>query len=140
MAIRTTPLKVQSILVGHYDGTSSLVPFIETASLMVNKIVTCMAGKSLTAHDSDTLEMIERYLAAHFYTHSDKVTQSESKGKASGSYQGQTGKGLESSDYGQTALILDDSGCLKSIAMGARVGLIWLGKPRSEQIDHADRD
>lgn len=142
MVVRTTPAKVQSVLDSNYDGKTSLVAKIEAASLLVNKVVACMVARGLPAHDSTTLEMLERYITAHLYLFHDKGMQSESKGKASGSFQGQTGLGLQSTDYGQFALTLDDSGCLMQIDLGKkpRASLYWLGKPKSSQVDYVNRD
>ena len=57
-----------------------------------------------------------------------------------------TGKSLDSTHYGQTAKLLDTSGCLAEISKEAEtggkttVGIDWLGKPPSEQTDYVDRD
>lgn len=142
MTARTTPAKVISILDSNYDGETLLDPKIEVASVLVDKVVACMSRKGLTAHDATTLEMIERYLAAHLYLFHDKVMQSESKGRASGSFQGQTGMGLQSTDYGQMAITLDDSGCLQQLDLGKgpKASLKWGGKAVSSQIPYRDRD
>jgi hypothetical protein len=72
---------------------------------------------------------------------SDKAYQSKSTGGASGTFQGQTGMRLESTDYGQAAMILDVTGRLASRSQGrTRPTVAWGGKPPSEQTDYVDRD
>jgi len=48
---------------------------------------------------------------------------------------------LESTDPGQTAMLLDVTGTLKRLNMpqSGRVKVQWLGKPPSEQIDYVNR-
>lgn len=143
---RTDVDSVRALLApgGDYDDINkpTLVPFIETASLIVDRVKTCAIdkGKDLTTAE---LELIERWLSAHFYVQSDQAYQSKSTSGASGSFQGQVGEGLQNSKYGAAALSLDYSGCLLAISGGAdrrTAGAIWLGKPRSTQIDYAQRD
>jgi hypothetical protein len=50
---------------------------------------------------------------------------------------------LESTLYGQTALVIDHSGCLATITAGAgpkTASAEWLGKPPSDQTDYEARD
>lgn len=132
MAVRTTSDDVKAILGRNYSSRESLdlTPFIVTASNLVDWVDgTCSPG-TLTA---STLELIERWLAAHFYAHADQLFSSKSTNGASGSFQGQTGMNLNSTQYGQTALSLDTTGCLsrrvKEIEQGGTnvVSLDWLG-------------
>lgn len=124
---RTTADAVQGILApSNYDGATDLEPFIETATVVVDQVVECATRKGLTLSDA-LLERVECYLAAHFYGHSDQFYQSRSTQGASGSFQGQTQMGFEGSQYGQTAIRLDTSGCLSAINRGARAGMKWLG-------------
>jgi len=140
---RTTRIKVVEILVGHYDGTTDLDPFIDTA----NELITWLDGED-TDGDLTTamLEKIERYLAAHFYAHADQLMQSKSTGGASGAFQGQTGMGLAHTHYGYTAMVLDVTGKLaqrnKETEEGGKrkASVAWLGLPVSEQTDYVDRD
>ncbi|MFA5056510.1 MAG: hypothetical protein WC485_00215 [Opitutaceae bacterium] len=135
---RTDTTAVQGILLDHYDGESSLTPFIDTATLVVDKIAANDSGSELTAAD---LEMIERYLAAHFYAHADQLLQSKSTGGASGQFQGRTDMGYDGTLYGQTAKRMDVTGYLARIDMPMRpkAGAAWLGKVPSQQIDYEDR-
>jgi len=139
---RTTSANVTAILVTdkNYDGSTSLAAFIDTATALVDEVVTCAAKRGITL-SATLLELIERWLAAHFYAHADPLYTSRSTQGASGSFQGQTGMHLESTQYGQTAMVLDTSRCLAAINKGgSKIGAVWLGKPRSEQIDYVDRD
>lgn len=148
---RTTAGAVQSILGDHYgpkeDGSlPSLTPFIDTATVMVSRVATCATEKGI-ALSSAELELIERWLAAHFYEHSDQMTSRDETGEALAVFQGKTGMYLESTKYGQTALLIDYSGCLAGIqpatddSTGRRVLTVdWLGRPPSEQTEYSERD
>lgn len=141
MAIRTRESDVQDILGGNYDSAKSpsLKGFIASASVIVDNVTTCATRKGITV-DSNTSELIERWLAAHMYMMSDKAYQSRSTRGASGVFQGQTGMRLESTDYGQTAMVLDPSGCLENINKRQIARADWLGKPPSEQIPYDQRN
>lgn len=148
MAIRTTSALVAGVLVdssasangqGDYDGTTDLTPYILIASRITDRVATCASNKGITL-DTEELEVIERWLAAHYYQSSDQALASKSTGGASGSFQGQTGKRLEGTKYGQAALDLDYSGCLNAIQMRAFAGAKWLGKVPSDQVRYSERD
>lgn len=141
MTIRTTEAAVKGILLRDYDKRKapSLIPFIESASSLVGRVSVCASarGEPLTA---EQLELVERWLSAHLYQVSDQGYSSKSTDSASGSFQGQTGMYLESTKYGQTALMMDTSGCLASFAKRAAASCDWLGKAPSVQTDYLDRD
>lgn len=144
MSQRTTLVKVQALLGDDYgvkeDGTSpDLQTFIDTATVIVDRVNTCASNKDITLTDAE-LELIERWLSAHLYTAQDKPYSSRSTAGASGQFQGQTGMGYESTRYGQEACRLDYSNCLRNIDKQQRVRLGWLGKPTSEQIPIDQRD
>ena len=140
---RTNAGAVQSILQKDYDtiDTPSLQGYIETASLVVDDVVDCATAKGVS-FSSTRLEVIERWLAAHFYGQSDKPYTNKSTNGASAGFSGQTGMYLESTLYGQTATRLDSTGCLAAIANGERkvASLNWLGKAPSDQLDWDERD
>jgi hypothetical protein len=140
MAWRTTQEEVKNALGDNYDNVSnpSLVVFIDTASELVTEVVSCASNRGVTLR-SALLVKIECWLAAHFYGHSDQFFQQKKTGDASATFQGQTGMNLESTQYGQTAITLDTSGCLAAISKGARGSVAWLGKNPSEQIPYKDR-
>lgn len=139
--VRTVANAVENILLDHYDsdGNPSLVPFIEIATDIVTRVSACAATRGATV-SSTTLELIERNLAAHFYLLADQVAKEKVTGDAEVKFQGETGKGLDGTQYGQTAMTLDHSGCLASMSKGRVASVMWLGKAPSDQIDYVDRD
>lgn len=141
MGIRTDPTAVQKTLLDDYDTVTQpdLNPFIEAASVMVDRVVMDAAQKSATLTSGEQ-EMIERWLSAHLYACSDQTYASRNTAGASGSFQGQTGQGLQSTKYGQTAMRLDWSNCLRNQDEQQRASVLWLGKVPSEQIPYEQRD
>jgi hypothetical protein len=142
MAVRTTSADVILQLGGNYDTANapSVDHFMDAATILVDDVVTCAATKGVT-HSAAKLEMIERYITCHLYLHQDKATQEEKTADASAKFQGETGMGLDASDYGQFAMNLDTSGCLRGMNKGLKkVGVAWLGKAPSAQTDYEDRD
>lgn len=140
MSQRTTITAVTDILGNFYvSGTSpSVQPFIDTATLLMDRVITCATAKGVTITDAEA-ERIEAYLAAHFFGHAQQFFTSKSTVSASGSFQGQTAMRLDASQYGQTAQMLDPSGCLTAITNKARAGILWLGKTSEDQISAEDR-
>lgn len=136
---RTTSALVQGVLVDNWDGKTRLNPFIDAATLVVTRVLACATAKGYTL-SSDELEMIERWLAAHFYAQQDRPYQSKSTKGASASFQGQTGMRLESTYFGQTALTIDTSGCLEALNNRQVARGFWLGRAPSEQTNYEDRD
>ena len=137
---RTSSSSVQGILGDHYDSEAapSLDPFIATAGSFVNKVATKNTAGGFGLTDAD-LELIERWLAAHFYTHSDMIASSKSTGSASGSLQGQTAMHFESSLYGQTAVLLDSTGFLSNLMKESKEGkqkvrLGWTGTKLKDRV------
>ena len=126
MAQRTTLQKVREILADNYDGKTGLQQFIDSATVLIDRVATCAAAKSKTLTAGE-LEILERWASAHLYAQSDLLRQSESANGASASYQGQTGMHFESTRYGQTALNLDYSGCLTVITKRQVAGMFWAG-------------
>lgn len=146
MAIRTTIEKVRNILLDNYDGVADLTPFIEAASSITDDVNSCASDRSISL-GSTALELIERWLAAHFYVAADPLYSSRKTSKASGEFQGRNVTGgaidniaLDTTDYGRRAKMLDKSGCLASLSMGERVQGFWLGLAPSDQTDYVDRD
>jgi hypothetical protein len=116
---RTTAALVQGVLLADYDTLTNpdLTGFIAAASAVVDRVVTLAAqkGVTLSAGVNYEQELIERWLAAHFYTRSDQAYRSKSTGGASASFQGSTAMSLDASYYGQTAVNIDYSGALNAI-------------------------
>lgn len=136
---RTTSASVQDILGNNYDGSTSLTPFIDTATAIVDRVETCAADRDKALTDAE-LELIERWLAAHCYQQMDQGYASKSTDGAGASFHGQTGMHLESTKYGQMALRLDWSGCLTAIGSRQTARMAWLGKAPSAQTDYVNRD
>lgn len=129
MAIRTDPDLVRGVI--ETDPAISLAPFIDTANSLTNH-VSDQDDDSLL--DDPTLELIERYLAAHFYeANRDRKYAQKTTGRASAQFQGKTAMVLMSTDPGQTACLLDVTGRLAELSKQAekggkpKVGLAWLG-------------
>ncbi len=135
---RTSPASVKAVLLTDYNSAANpdLAAFIDTASAIVDRVVTCAASRGFALSATEA-ELIERWLAAHAYHCSDPTYTSRSTLGASGSFFGQGAMGLDGSRYGQMAKGIDPSGCLAS--MGKRVGMVWLGKNAPDQIPYADR-
>lgn len=142
---RTTSAAVQALMLPGQDydtlANPSLTPFIDTASALVDDVVTCAAADGVTL-TAARLELIERWLAAHCYCMSDQTYASKNTEGAGASFHGQTGMHLEASKYGQMAARLDSSGCLESIAGAERkvASGFWLGKAPSGQTPYRSRD
>ncbi len=139
---RTIATAVEGILLDHYDSANSpsLTPFIDTANDVVTRVATCATARGVTL-SSTTLELIERWLATHFYAIADLIAKEKETGDARAIFYGsEDGEGLEFTPYGKQAVVIDYSGCLKTVSKGHRGVLTWLGKPPSEQTDYVDRD
>lgn len=124
---------------GENGVSPALQPYIDTATGIVSRVATCATRKGYTL-TSDELEIIERWLSAHFYCCSDKAYLSRSTEGASGAFNGQTGKGFEATLYGQQAMNADWSGCLKNLDKQQRAGASWMGKTAAEQLTWQQRN
>lgn len=131
MAARTTAALVAGILGDNYDSRIVLTPFIDTATALTDSIESADTGNALS---DSMLAIIERYLAAHYYTLADPLYISRSTGGASGSFPQRS--------YWDEAKKLDSTGYLAKLDLPTRpkAGASWLGKPPSEQTDYRDRD
>jgi hypothetical protein len=102
---RTNDAAVQGVI--ETDASISLTPYIEVASALVTRI--CVGS----SYDSTLLELIERWLAAHFYALRDKRVSSEGVKGLTTSYEApKTAMYLSNTVYGQTALSVDIYGSL----------------------------
>ena len=113
MAIRATEAMVKEII--DTDLTNEqITPFLIAANTMVADLL-LNENYSVT-----TLQEIERWLAAHFVAVRDPQVTSEKIGDAQAVYEGKTGKGLESTRYGQQVMTLEHHGLLAQLASGKR--------------------
>lgn len=120
---RTIDAKVIEILGPNYNSKTrpSLARFIDTAASLVNWVVTQDVDGLM---NSDSLELVERWLAAHFYAHSDQLYQSKNTSGAGATFQGQTAMILKSTQYGQTAMLLDVTNSLAMRSKNAENGTL----------------
>ena len=109
---------------------STLDPFIEAASFLVDKV--CADDED---YDDAALELIERWLAAHFYHVFDPRRVQERADVISATYEGKSGLYLDFTRYGQQAKLLDFNGHLAALDAEIKnpkkritVDLTWLGK------------
>jgi hypothetical protein len=137
---RTTLAAVAAIIETDPDvvpDEAAMLPFILVANELVTECCTGTQGPA-TEYTAERLELIERWLAAHFYTNRDPRMSSESAGGVGGSYQSSVSLGFDTSHYGQTAMRLDTNGGLARLNQDTkkggrpRVGVKWLGTPNSE--------
>ncbi len=130
---RTTDAKVREVL--DEDNASILMtPFIEVANNLVTDYIVTECGASYSA---TKLELIERWLSAHFYSVSDRRLASEITGRAEGVYQGKTNMGFDATLYGQQAKIIDTDGCLAKLdaTEGKRIiGAKWQGTKPTDRV------
>ena len=137
MTWRTSESAVRSII--ETDSALTVTPFIDQASVIVDDLVVNDVDSLLSVA---RLELIERNLAAHFYSRRDPQYQSKATAGASATFQGQTGMGYDSTYWGQDAKRLDLTGrlALMDKEPRAKATMVWLGKPPSTQLDYEDRD
>lgn len=131
--MRTTSENVGDII--ELDASIDPTPFMLVANELVTEL--CLAS----GYTETRLELIERWLAAHFYTNRDPRSTDEKAGPVSVTYQSAVDLNLNSSHYGQTAMMLDTAGNLKTLnnKKAKRVlSVSWLGKPEAEQDDVED--
>lgn len=121
---RTTSEAVTAII--EVDASIDLDPFIEVANELVTELCT----------DSDysvaRLELIERWLSAHFYAIRDQRVEQEGAGGVESRFQTKLGLHLNVTVYGQQVLLIDTKGSLSALnsrASGKRgnTGITWLG-------------
>ena len=126
---------------GDYDDVTNpdLTPYIASASAVIDQVVAQSAqpyiNRPITGTDAGSMaELLERWLACHFYAMSDQTYSSRSTAGASGQFRGQSGgSGFETTNYGRTAMSMDYSGVLKSMNADQRVRFFYGGTPPDEQ-------
>lgn len=105
--VRTTISKVRNVF--DTDLTDNeLSSWIDVATELVDDVEN--ADPSIP---DKRLEKIERLTTAHLASAQDPRIESASREGSNVSYQGETGKGFESTSYGQRALELDPTGTLE---------------------------
>jgi hypothetical protein len=125
MSVRTTAEAVGGII--KVVGTVSMTPFIEAANALVTEHC------SEDDYDATRLELIERWLAAHFYAIYEPRRLSERAGPVSKQIESRVDLGFDVTRYGQMAMRFDTEGGLaalnEQIKSGGSltVGVTWLG-------------
>lgn len=135
---RTTPTLVAG-LIDVQDG-ADLSVYIQTA----NEITTEVCGHSgySDGYEGSRMELIERWLAAHFYTIFDNQLAAARAGTVSVSYQWKTDYGYRASMYGQQAMLIDTKGNLakqeNSVNVQRKIvlGILWMGTCRRYPVDY----
>jgi len=124
---RTTLTAVEGII--DVAPGDVLDPFIDTANELVTEKCAIVFPGTQQGTDSNgfpvytplpggftyspyRLELIERWLSAHFYGIFSQVTTSEKAGSVAASFQGKTNLGLDLTFWGQQAMRLDTMGAL----------------------------
>lgn len=140
MAWRATEDDVRNVLEDDFPESIRLAPNLDTATALTDRVA---AQDSASVLSAAILKQIEIYLAAFFAVFRDFAVSEEKTEGASGKYQGEFGKRFELNYWGQTAMMLDETGFLKKLNDGTKptVGTFgWLGTPPSEQTAYVDRD
>lgn len=107
MAVRVTDTEVFAII---ETSLTDIDVFINTANMMVTAY---LGGVGLS---DATLKEIERYLSAHVLSVRDPRVKATKVDVLSETYTGQFGMGLNATQYGQMAILLDTSGTLGKMA------------------------
>ncbi len=137
---RTTPVLVGKIV--EVDPLiTDLTPFIDSANELVTEV--CAVAKKEDGSDFYTvtrLELIERWLSAHFYKIRDQMVTSEQAGPVQSAYGMKLGLNLAVTTYGQQAMILDTFGGLAQLNKAAESGRVpvtgfWMGKLSEDIIE-----
>lgn len=136
---RTTVDNVEAII--DIDSGISLTPFIEVANALVTEVcASAVDSDGALVYDSTRLELIERWLAAHFYHIRDPKPSRDEVDEIQVTYRSIVKIGFNNTHYGQMAMRIDTNGGLarldNSIASGSSttVSLSWLGKTKTETL------
>ena len=133
MAVRTSQGAVELIIKVDSDITD-FTPFIAAA----NRIVTLACTGNDQGYSVAHLTDIETWLAAHFVAIRDMRPADEKIGASAITCQGKTDMYLESTLYGQQAMLLDVEGGLAALNQKMKkgaplaIGATWLGTDLDE--------
>lgn len=128
MPVRTSADRVSKIIDYDTELIPDIQPFINDASIMVDTLVA-----TDTSVSANVLELVERYLAAHFIAITDPRVATEQVGSLLTTYQYKLAQGLAITHYGSMAMFLDTSGRLSNWNNRVVEGIInpqifWAGK------------
>ena len=144
----TTYDAVSGIVTMKDSITTDAAPYIETANFLVTKLCEPATDEDGNLyHDSTSLELVERWLSAHFYSIHDVRPDTQKADVVMKKVQYKVELNLAQTQYGQQAMLIDISGALASwnddVTSGKtalRVSTSWGGLPVSEQTVYSDRD
>lgn len=130
---RTTTDAVEAIV--EVDPAIEVDPFIEVANSIVTEVCASATNSDGTAfYEDPRLELIERWLSAHFYAIRDQRRAQESVSGITEQVQYKVDLGFNQTIYGQQAMLLDTAGGLGRLQRqtkdGTRlnsVSISWLG-------------
>lgn len=129
---RTTSGAVAAII--EVDASINLDAFIETASSIVDEVCVGALMFNGLPYTDIKLELIERWLSAHFYAVRDPRATQEGAGPVNASYESRVDLGFNITRYGQQALLMDTAGGLAKLQQQAKDGgpkvkgkMTWLG-------------
>ena len=112
-------------LISHFPTDFNFLPFIETASMLIDDIV---ASGCAAAYSPAKLELMERWLAAHFAAiQSPRLTSKSANGASVSFATTSLGEGLKGSAYGLQVLTLDTAGCLRGLG-AAPMSVMFVGE------------
>lgn len=123
---RTTDEAVREIM-DVDPGITDLEPFITPANALVTEVCAVV-----DTYDDERLELIERWLAAHFVCMRDPRYVTEKADRVQATYQSKVDLFLSTSHYGQMAMVLDTAGGLKALNKNSArrtMSVTWLGTP-----------
>jgi hypothetical protein len=113
---RTTDAAVRKLI--ELDASFDTEPFIESANALVTEVCeTAEDDDGNAVYDAARLELIERWLAAHYCAQRDPRATQESigRGAISATYQSKVDLGFDNTHYGQMAMRLDTEGGLAKL-------------------------
>lgn len=131
---RTTPELVKGIVEVDETAWPDISPFIDTA----NHLVTEVCGSA--GYSDSRMELIERWLAAHFYRIADPMLSLETIDVLGARFQFKLGLRLQVTTYGQQVMFLDTKGGFAALNNSAEklqkfqgtIGGFWLGTENEE--------
>lgn len=139
----TDPEKVGKIV--KINPKNDVAPFIEAAAYLVGRVcataVIVGTDPPEPFYTNEELELIERWLAAHFYCVFDSRSLNEQVSSLRIQYQSKVDLGLDVTHYGQQAKVLDVNGglaALDNLTTGdaalrkLKGGVRWLGTPNQD--------
>lgn len=118
-----------ALILMDYDSSISLDPFIEAANFLVTE--NCADDSDYTTAQ---LELIERWLAGHFYRQRERPIFSRRAGQVSQTFSNMIGLFLQNTHEGQMAMMFDTNGHLAALSKAMEKGkkrvvsISWGGK------------